>query len=132
MAKTVKELSSLVEQLVESCNALEQRMSNYAARANALHRASRDEIRALKDKLAQVKGQRMPTRVEPLPTALPRITAQAWAEAMKALKAQPGETRSFFAPAEVRGMALHMATVAAHRTDERADAQELSGEEVEL
>ncbi|NQW80045.1 MAG: hypothetical protein HQ445_02595 [Polaromonas sp.] len=132
MAKTVKELSSLVEQLVEKCNELEQRSSNFAARINALNRASRDEIRALRDELAQVKGQRMNTRIEPLPVALPRITAQAWAEAMKALNAKPGEERSFYPPAEVRGMALHLATVAAARADEHADAKELSVEDALL
>lgn len=126
MAKTVKELSALVEELVAKCNELEQRSYNFASRVTALNRASRDEIKALRDEVAGLKAQRMNTRVEPRPPALPRISAQAWSEAYAKLKARPGETRSFFPPAEVRGMALHLAT------DVRADAQELSYEEVEL
>lgn len=128
MAKTVKELSALVEQLVAKCNELEQRSGNFAARITALNRASRDEIRALRDEVSALKAARVNTRVEPLAPALPRISTPQWAEAMKALKAQPGESRSFFPPAEVRGMALHLA----HHADERAGAEELSDEEVEL
>ena len=136
MAKTVKELSSLVEQLVEKCNELEQRSSNFAARINALNKASRDEIRALREEVAGLKGVRMNTRKEPLPTALPRITATQWAEAMKALKFVPGEERSFFPPAEVRGMALKLsrldANVTALRAEEAEFADSLRDEEVEL